>query len=274
MNIGSDAARILQITDTHLFANPSRALLKLNTQDSFERVLALIAARERDLDLIVATGDISQDASPEAYTRFCDAMKVFAVPFLWLPGNHDSRAVMDGIRADLQQGGTVDALPLAVTVGNWRIITLDSAVPGEVHGYLADTELARLEEELMTAAGEGQHAMVCLHHNPVPGSAGWMSDIGLHNQDAFLAIIDRHRCVGAVVYGHIHQELDFERNGVRYFCTPSTCIQFKPNVADFTLDELNPAYRWYTLHNHGAIDSGVVRLTDFVAAVDHSATGY
>src|SRR5690606_30088670 len=83
-----------------------------------------------------------------------------------------------------------------------------------------------------------------------------------------------HRCVGAVIYGHIHQELDFERNGVRYFCTPSTCIQFKPNVADFTLDELNPAYRWYTLHNHGAIDSGVVRLTDFVPAVDHSATGY
>jgi len=273
MNIAPDAARILQLTDTHLFADPSHALLKLNTQDSFERVLALIAAREKDIQLIVATGDISQDASPEAYTRFCEAMKAFAVPFLWLPGNHDSRAVMDEIRARLQQRSGA-ALPLSATVGNWRIITLDSAVPGEVHGYLADAELVLLEKELAGTAAAGQHAMVCLHHNPVPGSAGWMSDIGLRNEDAFLSVIERHRCVGAVVYGHIHQELDFERNGVRYFCTPSTCIQFKPNVADFTLDELNPAYRWYNLHGNGAIDSGVVRLTNFVAEVDLGSTGY
>lgn len=266
-----DAVRILQLTDTHLFANPSHALLKLNTQDSFERVLALIASRERDVGLIVATGDISQDATPEAYMRFCEAMGAFVAPFRWLPGNHDDRTVMDDV---IKRTGQMRDMTPSVKVGNWQIIMLDSAVPGEVHGHLGDAELALLERVLTSTEKEGGHAMVCLHHNPIPGSAGWMSDIGLQNQDAFLSLIDRHRCVRAVVYGHIHQELDFERNGVRYFCTPSTCIQFKPNVADFTLDERNPAYRWYDLHSDGAIDSGVVRLTNYVLNIDHNSRGY
>lgn len=263
-----DAARIIQLTDTHLFGDPARALLKLNTQDSFEKVLALVAARESHVDLVVATGDIAQDASAEAYMRFCEAMKTLGAPFRWIPGNHDSRVVMDRVMGSAAE----QAAP--VKVGNWHVIMLDSAVPGEVHGHLGETELALLQSGIARTEEEGGFAMVCLHHNPVPGSAGWMSDIGLHNNEEFLAIISRHPCVRAVVYGHIHQALDFERNGVRFFCTPSTCIQFKPNVADFTLDELNPAYRWYDLHADGAIDSGVVRLTDYVLTIDHGSSGY
>ena len=269
----SDVLRIVQLTDTHLFADSSRELLKLNTQDSFEKVLGLIAARERDLDLVVATGDISQDASQEAYLRFCESMKTLDAPFRWLPGNHDSRMVMDKVSARIEQQAGTGMSP-SVNLGSWQIIMLDSAVPGEVHGCLGEAELALLERELSEAGRAGRHVMVCLHHNPIPGSAGWMSDIGLQNQAQFLSIIDHHSCVRAIVYGHIHQELDFERGGVRYFCSPSTCIQFKPNVANFTLDDRNPAYRWFDLHANGDIDSAVVRLSAYVSQVDHNASGY
>lgn len=262
--------RVLQITDTHLFRDPRAALLKLNTQDSFEKVVDLISAKENAIDLILATGDIAQDASTEAYLRFGDAMQCFNAPFYWIPGNHDRRRVMENL-SQYQQ-----AFHNLAEIANWQVVMLDSSVLGEVHGHLSERELAHLEKSLAAATSNPavDHVVVCLHHNPVPGSAGWMSDIGLHNDADFLSIIDRFNIVRAVVYGHIHQELDFERNKVRYFCTPSTCIQFKPEVIDFTLDDVNPAYRWFNLHPDGRIESGVERVTGHVFEVDHTSTGY
>jgi Icc protein len=117
--------------------------------------------------------------------------------------------------------------------------------------------------------------MVCLHHNPVPGTASWMSDIGLKNADALLAILAQHGAsVRAVVYGHIHQTLDFYHQGLRFFCTPSTCIQFKPYVEEFTLDMLAPAYRWIDLYADGRLETAVERLKDYTIKVDMNAGGY
>jgi len=77
-----------------------------------------------------------------------------------------------------------------------------------------------------------------------------------------------------VVYGHIHQELDFMHNGIRCFCTPSTCIQFKPNVAEFALDRLNPGYRTFRLYSDGRIESEVIRVTGVEFEADYTSVGY
>lgn len=261
--------RILQITDSHLFRDPTSALLRLNTQYSFEKVLELVDTRESQIDIVLATGDIAQDASVEAYLRFGRAMDALGAPFYWIPGNHDCRATMGKVPSYEK------ACTRLIKIGNWQIIMLDSSVTGEVYGYLPENELINLENSLLASADDPtiSHTMVCLHHNPVPGTARWMQDIGLHNQDKFLKIVDRFNSVRAVVYGHIHQELDFLRNDVRYFCTPSTCIQFKPAVTDFALDDINPAYRWFDLHRDGTISSAVERVAGFFE-VDHSSTGY
>lgn len=262
--------RVVQITDTHLFRDPRAALLKLNTQYSFEKVVELMAAKEANIDLILATGDIAQDASVEAYLRFGDAMQSFQAPFYWIPGNHDRRRVMENL--DQYQ----DAFTNLVSLSNWQVIMLDSSVVGEVHGHLSERELIHLEQSLQAAQSNPQieHCLVCLHHNPVPGSAQWMDGIGLRNDKAFLGIIDRFEFVRAVVYGHIHQELDFTRNDVRYFCTPSTCIQFKPEVTEFSLDDVSPAYRWLNLFEDGRIESEIERVTGYEFEVDHTSKGY
>ncbi len=262
-------ARIVHITDTHLFRDRDECLLAFKTQESFEAVLDCIAEREAHFDLVLATGDIAQDGSVEAYQRFGRTLERFAVPFYWIPGNHDKPDVMYG----------VDEFPRAfdkrILAGNWQILMLDTCVPGEVHGWLEDEELAFLDEQLsrIDADPEVEHTLVCLHHNPIPGTAEWMQGIGLHNAESLFAILERHDSVRAVVYGHIHQELDFVRSGIRYFCTPSTCIQFKPGVRDFALDPINPAYRWLTLRHDGSLETGVERISGF-DQVDQSSSGY
>ena len=55
--------RIVQLSDCHLFADESGKLLGLNTQFSLDKVLELVRREQPNPDLILATGDLSQDAS-------------------------------------------------------------------------------------------------------------------------------------------------------------------------------------------------------------------
>jgi 3',5'-cyclic-AMP phosphodiesterase len=269
ISLPQTSLRVIQITDTHLFRDPAGELLKLNTQESFEQVLQLIAKKEGRIDLILGTGDIAQDASVESYQRFIQGMRQFYAPFYWIPGNHDNRSVMENC------GAPANALQSVIRTGLWQIVMLDTSVAGEVHGWLAQSELDLLEIALTEAERDGiAHTVVCLHHNPIPGNSHWMEDIGLRNAAELFKVLDRHHSVRAVVYGHIHQTLDFERRGVRYLCTPSTCIQFKQAVTDFALDDRNPAYRWLELHADGYVATGVERVTEYTYVVDHSSVGY
>lgn len=268
------SVRVVQITDSHLYGDPDAELLKMNTQDSFERVLERVAEFESDMDLILVTGDIAQDASPAAYQRFAWHLQPFQVPFYWIPGNHDRRSVL----ARMSEKGAVyrEASRKQILAGHWQILMLDSSVPGEVYGYLSQDELDFLDRALADAAADSDihHTLVSLHHNPHPGTASWMEGIGLHNADELLSVLAGRDTMRAVLHGHIHQTLDYEEDGIRFLCTPSTCIQFKPGVTDFTLDDQAPAYRWLELLEDGRIETGVERVPDFEVIVDHESDGY
>lgn len=267
---GVSPIRIVQMTDPHLFGNPEQTLLGLDTVESFEQVLDQLSGGS--IERILLTGDIAQDASAAAYEKLISLLKPLGLPFHWLPGNHDDAKLMATI-ASAHGGGIGDKV---VETGRWRLIMLDTSVPGKVYGALSDQELALLRTELTIAEENDQFCLVCLHHNPVPGTSEWMLDIGLQNAGAFQQVLHpfRHR-VAAVLFGHIHQNIDrVAEDGIRYLCTPSTCIQFKPNVTDFELDDLHPAYRWLDLYDDGRVLTGVCHLQDFELAIDMSASGY
>ena len=91
---GGAPVRILQITDTHLFAEKHETLLGVNTWESYQAVLSAIHAENRACDLIVATGDLAQDQSSAAYQHFAEGIASFSAPCVWLPGNHDFQPAM------------------------------------------------------------------------------------------------------------------------------------------------------------------------------------
>ncbi|HDV5422412.1 TPA: 3',5'-cyclic-AMP phosphodiesterase, partial [Vibrio cholerae] len=53
-----------------MFAVEDGSLLSVNTADSFAAVVAAIGEEQVEFDAILATGDISQDHTPESYQRF------------------------------------------------------------------------------------------------------------------------------------------------------------------------------------------------------------
>ncbi|MBT8146492.1 MAG: 3',5'-cyclic-AMP phosphodiesterase [Gammaproteobacteria bacterium] len=270
MDIAKNPIKVLQITDTHLYAVDTGTLLKINSHGSLSKVLESVATHEAQIDLILATGDIAQDASPSSYQHFMQYMERFDAPVRWVPGNHDSGDVMLDVAGEEGLNNKVEV------ISNWQFIMLDSSRVNHVDGYLGDQELKFLDKALSDAEADRtiEHSLVTLHHNPVPGTSAWMKDIGLRNDREFMEIIKSHTTLRCVVYGHIHQELDFQIGGVRFFCTPSTCIQFKPEVIDFALDEANPGYRRLKLYSDGTIESEVIRIDGAEFRPDYDSEGY
>ncbi len=259
--------RLLQITDTHIYADPAGELLGLNTLDSCERVLAMVQAREDNADLVVATGDLTHDGSEAGYRLLRDALKKIDLPVYCLPGNHDSAATLK----NLMDEGQIRTLR-ALEHGDWSLVFLDSTVPGSETGHLADGELEHLRHYL--ASHRQRPTLVCMHHQPVPVGSAWIDTMTLDNPAPFFAIIDANPQVKGVLWGHIHQPFEQQRKGVRLIGSPSTCVQFKPQSDVFTLDDTPPGYRWLELYADGAITTGIRRVDAYTSGIDMESPGY
>jgi Icc protein len=244
--------RLLHISDPHLFANPQGALRGIATLPALRAVLAHALAGGARYDALLVTGDIVHD-EPGGYRHFRVVMLETGLPVYCLPGNHDVPAALPLAVAGtpVQVGGHVD-------LGRWRTVLLDSSVPGQAHGRLQAPELARLAQTLADAAD--RHVVIGVHHHPVPHNSRWLDSVGLHNADELFAVLDRYSCVRAVVWGHVHQEFEAVRRGVRLLGVPSTCAQFLPHSEQFAIDPAPPGYRSLTLRADGSIATEVVRI--------------
>ncbi|MBA1146856.1 3',5'-cyclic-AMP phosphodiesterase [Ectothiorhodospiraceae bacterium WFHF3C12] len=262
-----DCLKVLQITDTHLYADPQGELGGLNTERSYCEVMEKVLRDHWPVDLILATGDIVHDGSVAGYRRFKGQFEDLAVRTLVIPGNHDDP---DALR-QVMQGGRVTCSENAI-LGGWQFVMLDSVLPGADGGRLGSDQLQLLERCL--ADNRGLHTVVCLHHHPVDMGSEWIDRIGVDNADDFWAVIDRHPDVRAVVWGHVHQDLHRRRGSVELFASPSTCIQFKPEEEEFAIDEAPPGYRWFRLYRDGRLESAVERLEEPPGQLDIGCGGY
>jgi Icc protein len=241
--------RIVQFTDLHLFGAADGQLRGVATLPALEATLAAAQRRESRWDATLLTGDLVQD-DPSGYARVRDLFGAASTPVYCIPGNHDEIAAL---HAELgappfQIGGTA-------LHGAWLFVMLDSYLHGKAGGRLAQSELERLDRAL--AAHPDKHALVCLHHHPVPMASRWLDTVSLENAAALFEVLDRHRNVRVLLWGHVHQAWEGTRRGVRLLCTPSTCAQFKPASDSFAIDRRPPGYRWFRLHGDGRIETAV-----------------
>jgi Icc protein len=243
--------KVLQFTDTHLYGRADARLRGVATYATLQSVLREATLRTPDFKALLVTGDLVQDEG-EGYLRFRSLFAPMRKPVLCIPGNHDDPQAMQRELqgAPFQLGGHFRA-------DGWRIIMLDSFLQGSVGGHLSAIELTRLERELSESVAAREHVMVCLHHHPVPTGSRWLDPIGLDNDAEFWALIDRFAHVRAVVWGHVHQDFSCLRKGVQLIATPSTGAQFLPDSEQFAIDDKPPAYREFTLHADGRLESVV-----------------
>lgn len=259
--------KVLQITDTHLFADSSGCLLGLNTEQSLEAVIAKIRGNHLPADLILATGDLVHDGTPAAYQRIFSHLGNFGLPVYCLPGNHDEAMA-------LQQ--SLDDGPIQYVEhthhGDWHFIFLDSTIADSEKAHLSQETLQTLETHLQSAPDT--HTLICLHHQPVPTGSEWLDTMAVDNAAEFFAIIENHPQVRGILWGHVHQEFDGMYRNIRLMSSPSTCVQFLPGSKEFAVDTATPGYRWLEFHPDGRIETGVERIAALSGDIELASNGY
>lgn len=244
---------VAQITDTHLFATDEQQMLGLTTHDCLQAVVAHLRQLQPQPDILLLTGDLSQDETKESYQRLQEIISPLQIPTYWIPGNHDDLALMQQL---------LNQPPIfadkSFTAGGWHFLLLSSWVPGKVYGKLSQASLEWLEQELQSIGDKP--TLISLHHPPCAIASAWMDEIKLQNPNDFYAIIDRYPQVKLVLFGHIHQAFEQQRRGVSYLGSPSTCVQFKPKSVEFAIDSTQPGFRLLTLDGDRTFETKIERV--------------
>ncbi|MFM8605537.1 MAG: metallophosphoesterase [Cyanobium sp.] len=202
--------RILQLSDPHLLADPEglcrgrRSLARL--REGLELLLTRLAAAATPPDLLLLSGDLCQDESWGGYGRLREllAAQPGLPPVALLPGNHDHPLLL---RAALARKATLAParLSLGQGPGSWRLLLLDSHLPGRVEGRLGEAQRAWLQRELAAAAADGAWLLLAVHHPPLPIGDPMLDAIGLDDGPALLELLASAPAVRALVFGHVHQ---------------------------------------------------------------------
>lgn len=254
-NTQQDVFRIVQITDPHLFKDTNGELLGINTQASFSQVLSEIQQQQYDYDLVLATGDLVQDNSDEGYLRFRQEVKALNNKMVfWIPGNHDFQPKM----FEILKEDSVSAKKHILLGDKWQILLLDSQVQGVPHGQLEAEELDWLKLKLQEYPE--RYSLIVLHHHLLSTGSAWLDQHNLRNANELAEVLAPFKNVKALLYGHIHQQVDSEWLGYQVMATPSTCIQFKADSNTFALDVAQPGWREIDLHADGHIETRVKRI--------------
>ncbi|MFH7029709.1 MAG: 3',5'-cyclic-AMP phosphodiesterase [Heteroscytonema crispum UTEX LB 1556] len=257
---------IAQVTDMHLFARENQQLLGMPTVQSFQVIIERLKKLCSELDLLLLTGDLSSDGTHQSYENLQNLLNPLKIPTYWLPGNHDSCTAMQ----EVLNIGMISRRK-SFERGSWNFILLNSSVPGCVHGHLSAQTLEWLDCELKIAGNKP--TLLALHHHPVQVNSHWLDSSILQNPEEFFAVIDRYPQIKLVLFGHIHQEFHYQRHGVDYLGTPSTCIQFQPKSSKFALEQKPPGFRLLKLYPNGSWETSIERVP-YSHTLELAATGY
>jgi Icc protein len=262
-----DALWVLQVSDTHLYADQGGTLAGVNTLHTMHQTLNMaLHTLPRKPDLLIATGDLVHDASIAGYDRLARSLLALEIPVYVLPGNHDNPKLMTERMA--ANGIPVNRL---LDTEHWRILMLDSTVAGKEGGHLDTDELAWLEQQVQTT---DKHVLLCLHHQPIPVGSRWIDTMAVDNGHVLLSLLNEHPQIKGVAWGHVHQAFEQFEKGVYWLSAPSTCIQFTPGSDEFSLDPVPPGCLVLALNAEGEISRQILRLDRLPGETELTLTGY
>lgn len=238
---------IAQITDSHLFSDINARHYGSDVYQNLNVVLADIK-QKNVADIIIFTGDLTQDHSEKSYQNFVDCVLLNNItqPVYFLAGNHDDPKFFTHYlnTSPFTSEKTIEH-------EHWQIILLHTKGESPA-GFISPTQLAFLEQ----AIDENKSQLIFMHHHPM--DVGYFIDRhGLTNKQALWNVVDNHPSIKAMACGHVHQGLTLlpEESGFSktlYTC-PATSIQFERNHEGVVNNGQGPGYRTFILSVQGQL---------------------
>ena len=213
-NAASEAIQIAHVTDAHAtVSGRPTTVLKHRSAEILEDVVEQI--RQRAPDCVLFGGDnIDNRGSGELDLEAFADLTTDLRRWLCVPGNHEASVAKPGriTKAQFQRrfasnGIGPDAPGFVHTIGDVRVIGLDTTLVGAPGGLVPPDGLAFLRDALKAATE--RHILVLGHHLLVPCWAPypfekWTQDYLIQNAQEVLALLADHPRVRAYLCGHHH----------------------------------------------------------------------
>ena len=230
---------LIHFSDTHLGPSSEFSLLGVNPYKRTMQMLEAIDELDFVPDLIVHTGDVTDDPSTEAYQIAKEAFASIDCPLYFATGNHDDASL---IKQNLPMSphtplvGDEDRHAYYWDMGHMRFYCLDAKVPEAEgpHGEIPRNQLDALRDDI---SSHSHPYAVFLHFPPFRLGSEWMDEklILTNGPDLHEILIesspDRYRVRG-VFFGHTHRSIQLYREGILYSGIASPAFQFSMTPQD------------------------------------------
>ncbi|MBA2657646.1 MAG: metallophosphoesterase [Tatlockia sp.] len=258
-DFNKDCLKIIQITDTHLFSVES-LLFGVNCNRTFDFVTQQIFKNElHDTDLIILTGDLSQDESLGSYQYLVNSFKPYKTPIFWIPGNHDNVNFMNTAFNESPSFSRVNQLELK----HWVFLFLNTQLEGEINGFINQDDFILIKNGIKNAESSKKKIALIMHHHPLPVGTPLIDKYTLNNQDDLWKIIN-HTKVELVLFGHVHGDYVQHHNNVKIESAPATCFQFKKGSTNLDIENVVGYKIHYFKQGNHSSKSVIWDLTDEV----------
>lgn len=238
---------IAQISDLHIQADAAGD----ENSGRLQHVVRYLRKTPFRPDMLVISGDMTEDGRPDSYERLREIVAPIEVPILLAVGNHDRRAAFLSVFPETPVADGF--VQYAVDLGDRRIVVLDTLEEGSDGGAFCDARADWLRRTL--EARPDAETLVVLHHPPTLTGIAWMD---IHPDDAWTrrlaAVIRDHPQVVALIAGHVHRPIAMAWQGRTLTTTSSTAPQValdlraidpeEPDERALIVDEL-PGLAWH-----------------------------
>jgi Icc protein len=231
----------LHLSDIHLTANGA-PVYGHDPDYRLERVLEAIALAGDKPDIVLLTGDLTDDASLSGCRRLAGRLALLGRPILAVPGNHDHPGhVQDTF-------GKADR-----TLGEWRFVGVDTSRAGQIHGTVDVEHVARRLGE-----SSAPNVLLLMHHPPVSPSRN--PSFQLDGANALAELLGVHPEVRGLLTGHLHQPFEASFMGVKVHGAPSALIAFRHAGHEFEIGGTSSTgVNVVTLADDGGVSVSFVR---------------
>ena len=252
----SHPLKIAQISDTHLFSDKRALHCGADVYQNLVNVLSHIKLVEQP-DVIVFTGDLTQDHSDASYQLFVDIIQQLKIiiPVHFIPGNHDEVQQLE----HYLMGAPFDPSKI-ISNDFWQLLLINSK--GDTpSGYVSNEALQWINEHI----DPNKKQLVMMHHHPINVGYG-IDKHGLKNKDVFWNSIKQHSSIQALACGHVHNDLTLKPEDTGYpfplFTCPATSIQFDQTATTSACNGQGAGYRIFELFD----DKKLITRTHFIAS--------
>jgi len=223
---------VAQISDLHVLADGTLLNGLVDTQATLAAAMDHIAALDPTPDVVLATGDLTQNGLPDDYALLCSAFEHLPMPVYVIPGNHDNRRNLCAAFANhgyLPRTGAflhyaIDGYPV-------RLIGLDTVIDDQVGGRMCPARLRWLEERL--SEQRRKPTLIFMHHPPFATGIAFMDRPAFEGAADLEALIRRFSHVRLVTCGHVHRVVQTNWAGTLAAVAPSIVFQMAP---EFSVD--------------------------------------